>query len=178
MAELTDDLLISKLKAEGSAAYELLYKFHFPSIVNFIRKNSGTAQDAEDIFQETIIILLGKVRQPEFVLTSSLKTFLFAIAKNLWLKKLQANKNQNINLEKMMAEGQEPEGEKAELANEERLTTWLQRITIHCQRILQAIFFLNEPMDSLMQKMGWKNKHTAANQKYKCIEQVRKESTK
>jgi hypothetical protein len=33
-------------------------------------------------------------------------------------------------------------------------------------------------MDSLMVKMGWKNKHTAANQKYKCMEQVKKEKLK
>jgi hypothetical protein len=29
-----------------------------------------------------------------------------------------------------------------------------------------------------MIKMGWKNKHTAANQKYKCIEQIKRESKK
>jgi hypothetical protein len=57
---------------------------------------------------------------------------------------------------------------------EQQLHNWLQKITRNCQRILKAIFFQQELMDSLMVKMGWKNKHTAANQKYKCIEQVKK----
>jgi hypothetical protein len=33
-------------------------------------------------------------------------------------------------------------------------------------------------MSSLMQKMGWKNKHTAANQQYKCLQQVKKQRDK
>jgi len=33
-------------------------------------------------------------------------------------------------------------------------------------------------MESLMIQMGWKNKHTADNQKYKCVQQVKKEAEK
>jgi hypothetical protein len=65
-----------------------------------------------------------------------------------------------------------------EPTKEEKVASWLTKITEHCQRILKAIFFYKEPMGSLMQKMGWKNKHTAANQQYKCIQQVKKEKNK
>ena len=77
-----------------------------------------------------------------------------------------------------LLEIQAPLPEQEENADKEKVVTWFQKITIHCQRILKAIFYLNEPMDTLMIKMGWKNKHTATNQKYKCIEQIRKESRK
>jgi hypothetical protein len=29
-----------------------------------------------------------------------------------------------------------------------------------------------------MQQMGWKNKHTASNQKYKCVQMLKKEVQK
>ena len=61
---------------------------------------------------------------------------------------------------------------------EEKVQRWLYRVTENCQRILKAIFFYQEPMENLIVRMGWKNKHTAANQKYKCIEQVKKEIKK
>jgi len=49
----------------------------------------------------------------------------------------------------------------------------LLKITRNCQNILRALFFYEEPMDKLMAKMGWKNKHTAGNQKHKCIQQIK-----
>lgn len=179
MPVLSDDTLIDKLKKEESASFGLLYELYFPTIANYIKQNSGNDQDAEDIFQETIIVLLNKVRQPEFVLTASLKTYLFSISKNLWLKRLRDHKHAVIVTDDhTLLEIQHLIPEQEENANTEKVVTWLQKITTHCQRILKAIFYLNEPMDKLMIKMGWKNKHTATNQKYKCIEQIRKESRK
>ncbi len=81
------------LKSKDNQAYEILYKFYYPSVKNFILKNNGNEDDAKDIFQETIIVLLEKVPKDDFNLTSSLKTFIFAISSNLWLKRLrEANK--------------------------------------------------------------------------------------
>lgn len=119
---------------------------------------------------------VADISQGDFVLTSSLKTYLFAIAKNLWLKRLRDNKLLPVaDLEKYQQETEtffvETHPEKTK---EDKLNSWLSKITANCQRILKAIFFYNEPIDSLMKKLGWKNKHTAANQQYKCIQQVKK----
>ena len=65
-----------------------------------------------------------------------------------------------------------------EEVKEKRFYLWLSKITANCQRILKTIFFYNEPMDNLLKKLGWKNKHTAANQQYKCIQQVKKQKDK
>ncbi len=176
MPEISDDILLEKLKSEEKAAYELLYKFYFPSIAHYIRQNSGNEHDAEDIFQETIIVLLNKVRQPDFELTSSLKTYLFSISKNLWLKNIRNDKKLSFNPD--IADIELVTDESSDDDQEEKVMTWFEKITENCQRILKAIFFMDEPMGNLMTKMGWKNKHTAANQKYKCIEQIRKESKK
>jgi RNA polymerase sigma factor (sigma-70 family) len=92
MQIISDNTLLDKLKAEDNSSFELLYKFYFPTVASYIKQNLGSNQDAEDIFQEAIIVLLQKVRKTDFVLTSSLKTYLYAIAKNLWLKRLRDNK--------------------------------------------------------------------------------------
>jgi RNA polymerase sigma factor (sigma-70 family) len=180
MQTISDNTLLDNLKNEDNASFAVLYKFYFPSVALYITQNFGSAQDAEDIFQEAIIVLLQKLRQTDFALTSSLKTYLFAIAKNLWLKRLRDNKLIPVdNFENYQQETAIVEFElQTEPFREEKLGSWLTKITEHCQRILKAIFFYREPMTSLMQKMGWKNKHTAANQQYKCIQQVKKEKNK
>jgi RNA polymerase sigma factor (sigma-70 family) len=180
MQTIPDNTLLDNLKNEDNASFEVLYKFYFPSIDAYITQNFGSTEDAEDIFQEAIIVLLQKVRQRDFVLTSSLKTYLFAIAKNIWLKRLRDNKLIPVdNFEKYQQESETFAFElQTEPTREEKLTSWLTKITENCQRILIAIFYYKEPMGSLMQKMGWKNKHTAANQQYKCIQQAKKEKEK
>ena len=180
MQTIPDHTLLENLKNGDNASFELLYKFYFPSIAAYINQNCGSTEDAEDIFQEAIIALFQKVQQTDLVLTASLKTYVFAIAKNLWLKKLRDQK-------RMPAGSPATEDDQSETfsfelhpepSGEEKITSWLSRITHNCQRILKALFFYREPMASLMQKMGWKNKHTAANQQYKCLQQVRKEKDK
>src|SRR5688572_1200580 len=84
--------LLDNLEKGDNAAIELLYKSCFPAVDFYVRKNKGTAEDARDIFQEAVVILLNKIRLPGFELTASLKTYLYAISKNLWLKQLRGNK--------------------------------------------------------------------------------------
>src|SRR5687767_7786745 len=92
MPALPDDQLLLQLKNGDSTSFKQLYKTYFPSVALYVKQNMGNTADAEDLFQEAILVLVQKVRQPEFALTSSLKTYLYAIAKNLWLKRLRDNK--------------------------------------------------------------------------------------
>ena len=180
MKTYSEKALINTLKNEDNASFEALYKFYFPSISSFVKQNKGKTEDAEDIFQEAIIILLQKIRQPGFILTSTLKTYLFAISKNIWLNRLRDNKLISVDdYEKYQIHNESFTIEIIpEKTKEEKVTTWLNKITENCQRILKAIFFYNEPMESLIRKMGWKNKHVAANQQYKCLQQMRNENIK
>lgn len=177
MPEISDADLLRQLKNEENAAFARLYENCFTSVAKYVRRNSGNEQDAEDIFQEAVIILLNKLKQPDFFLTASIKTYLLSISKNLWLKKLRDSRPLMVADEHYLENL--PTGDtETTYQNENKLLDWLRKITGNCQRILKAIFYFNEPMDSLMTKMGWKNKHTATNQKYKCIEQIRRASKK
>lgn len=177
---LCDQSLIDLLRAGDTRAYEWIYKTHYPSVARFIQRNKGNAGDAEDVFQEAVIVLHQKVSAADFELTSTLKTFLFSIARNLWLKKLRDEKLVAVPEDQLIALH-----DSSELATEEptpleaqyeRLNAWMTGITGHCQRVINSIYFSNEPMDHLMVTMGWKNRHTAINQKYKCIQQLKRVS--
>jgi RNA polymerase sigma factor (sigma-70 family) len=149
-----------------------LYTDCFPAIEAYIEKNSGNKQDAEDIFQESLIVLLKKQSEPDFTLTSSVKTYLFSVAKNLWLKKLRKEKQRPLTPQ-LYDDPTIPE-----LHQEQELSGWFQKITAYCRRVLSAIFLENTPITKLMATMGWKNKHTAAQQKYKCLRQLENASRK
>ncbi len=81
--------IIANLKKGNSRSYEALYQENFSSVEKFIVKNNGTIDDAKDVFQDTLIVLIEKLRADNFELTASLKTYIIAISKNLWFKKLR-----------------------------------------------------------------------------------------
>jgi DNA-directed RNA polymerase specialized sigma24 family protein len=85
----TGNDIIIDLKGENNHAFGALYKNYFGVVSRFIVNNKGTNHDAEDIFQDTMIALVAKLRQDDFVLEASVKTYIMAIAKNLWFKKLR-----------------------------------------------------------------------------------------
>lgn len=69
MQHISDTILFNRLKAEDSSSFELLYRFYFSSIAAYVKENNGNNEDAEDVFQEAIMVLLQKIRQSDFVLT-------------------------------------------------------------------------------------------------------------
>lgn len=177
MNNFTDLSLINELQCNNKDAYEILYMRYFSVIASYIKQNRGNDEDAQDVFQEAIIVLFEKVKHPDFVLTSSLSTYLFAISKNIWLKHLRNHKfvvtdqlDETLHNAELLVHGEE------DVDLFEKVDSWLNKITKHCQQVLRALFFYNQSIETLMGIMGWKNRHTADNQKYKCIQQLKKNS--
>lgn len=65
-----------------------------------------------------------------------------------------------------------------ESKKEEKIQIWLQSITAHCQWLITTFYYLQYPMEKIMEKMGWKNMHAASCQKYKCVQMLRKQAQK
>lgn len=169
------DILID-LKGESNYAFGELYQNHFNSIQYFVTHNSGSTMDAEDIFQDTMLVLVQKLRQDDFQLTASVKTYIMAIAKHLWLKKLRNSSREieftDLNDEKFYDEiTLSIEQEKTYL---DKLQFYMTQITDHCSRLMHDMFFKNKPIEQIQKEHGYSTKHNAQNQKHKCVEQIRK----
>jgi len=52
----------------------------------------GSLEDAKDIFQDGLIIMLEKIDNEDFVLTCKFKTFLYCVCENLWKAVLEKRK--------------------------------------------------------------------------------------
>ncbi|MBC9931790.1 RNA polymerase sigma factor [Chitinophaga qingshengii] len=173
MTTYTDRELISELKAGSHHATVAIYRQYFPVIAAYVQQHGGHTADAEDVFQETMLVLVQKIQSPDFTLTASLKTYLYAIARNHWSKRLRDNRLLLPGEAALPEETGTPDFFPEQPAATQ-VQSWLERITVNCKRILKALFFYQQPMARLAAKMGWKNKHTADNQKYKCLQQLRK----
>ncbi|HEY8895722.1 MAG TPA: RNA polymerase sigma factor, partial [Niastella sp.] len=83
-----------------------IYEQYSNTIQSYILANSGTPPDAEDIFQETVVTFIDLVKKEKFRGEASVKTFLTAIARNLWLNELKKRQRSGVR-EKAFETGKE-----------------------------------------------------------------------
>lgn len=168
--------IVSDLKGESNFAFGMLYDNYFVVVSRFVTNNSGTTFDAEDVFQDSMLVLVEKLRKDDFILTASIKTYIVAIAKHLWLNQLRKGKREIA----ITDEHQNKLWQDIDLSIEQEKTYWdklqfyMTKITDHCSRLMHDMFFKNKPIDQIQKEHGYTNKHNAQNQKHKCIEQIRK----
>jgi len=84
----SDQKYIDALKNNDFALIEEIYSIYGPMISDLVKKNNGSAQDASDLFQE-ILIILHRYAQEGFVLSCTLKSFLYTLCKRRWINELK-----------------------------------------------------------------------------------------
>ena len=92
MKKFTDQEIIQGLRSGDSNAVKYLARDYLPVIRYYISKNNGSEEDAKDIFQDALFIIIEKIHGSDFALQGSLATYLFAVCKNLWLMALDRQK--------------------------------------------------------------------------------------
>lgn len=162
--------------------FEDLYTLYYPTVELYVLKNKGSIDDAKDIFQDAIIILLEKLNRDDFVLTASLKTYIVAICKNIWLKHLRDSKSQfNLKIDDFMKDAFFEEIKifiEDEMTYKDKLTFLMTKITKHCDDLLNKMFFTQNNPTDIQQQFGYSSSHNLQNQKFKCMQQVKKQKEK
>lgn len=170
------DSLLDDLKGENDFAFGVLYQKYFDTVKYFVLKNNGNTTDADDVFQDTMLILLEKMRMDNFVLTASIKTYIVAISKNIWFKKLR-NAGREIAFEQLQESNfyeeisLDIEREKTYI---DKLKEYLLKITEHCSRLINDMFYNGKELAEIQTQYGYSTRHNTVNQKHKCINQIRK----
>lgn len=172
---MTDEQIIQELKAGNhSSALKALYK-HYPVVRQMVLRNSGSKQDAEDIYQESLIILWRKVRENNFQLTSALSTFLVGICRLQWMNELRKrNKTVTSELNEVTAEDAERFSTYFEEESKfKRAEKALLELGEKCRDILRLFYFNKLDFKTIASKVGLSNERVAKNQKYRCLEKAR-----
>lgn len=175
----TDNSLLNAIRNGEKGCIEMLYSNYYEVIESFVIKNSGTSDEANDIVQNTVITFYEKALTKKFVLTSSLKTYLYSIARNLWLKELKRKGKTpmviDTTAEYLVLEDHNDKSYKEE---EEELIQncmkYFNTLGENCKEILTHYYWDNWKMDKIAKEMNYTNAVNAKVQKSKCMKQLRK----
>ena len=171
----SDQAVLTQLKANEPAGFTFLYQHSYPAVERYVRQNQGTTDEANDVFQDTLLILMANIKEPDFQLTASLKTYVFSISKHLWLKHVkQKTRHVPMDTDALVEKPDESPSGSAIASVFDLMGRILSSVTARCLTLLTALFFQKKSIDTLVGEAGYANRHTAQNQKYKCLEQARR----
>lgn len=156
-----------------------MYKLFFPSVAYMITNNSGTQEEARDIFQEAVMVLYDKITHQNFELNCKLNTFLYAVSRRLWLKQLSrrghTSNTTDISDFEDILKVEDDIQQHQELENKfEQMEEAMNQLGEPCKTLLQDFYIGNLSMQDITEKFGYTNSDNAKTQKYKCLQRLKK----
>ena len=175
----TDEEFVAAIRRGDDRALAHLYRLHLPMVLHYVQQNSGTDDEAKDVYQEGIMVFYEKVRDGSLELSCQIKTYLYAVCRRLWLKRLTEKTRFGGRLddhEPFLETGAEADLLEAE-TRDQRFATMgaaLEQLGEPCRSLLEGFYLLDKSMQQLTTEFGYTNADNAKNQKYKCLVRLKK----
>lgn len=175
MKDYNDEQILKGILRHDNLILQHIYKQFYYQVNLFIKRNSGNEDDANDIFQEAIIIIYRKLKENDLVFKmSSFQGYLFSVCRFLWLKELEKRKieQQRLNDSLPFLEEIYDDNLVEIVRKNERYGLYqkhFKTLSTDCQKLLQ-LFFEKIPMTEIAKIMGYKGDNYAKKRKYTCKE--------
>jgi RNA polymerase sigma factor (sigma-70 family) len=163
-------------KVEANKAIRFLYQQYAASVSSFIIHYGASEQDAEDVFQETVVAFIDIVTKGKYRKEASVKTFLVSIAKNIWFNEIK-KRERSGNREKKFEQGRDQnEMDVGHLIGDQekkrQLRELVYRLGEPCRKILMLFYYENLSMKEMADHLPYENEQVIRNKKYKCLQQL------
>ncbi len=167
-----DQALIQHIKEGDEASLIKIYKEYRPAFQQWAQHSYRIDEEqAADAFQDAVVCLYRNIVQGKLEsLSSSLKTYLFAIGKNIIRKKLQ----QPVALETSELEVVEhlqadPIDQFATNDRQRLVARLMETIGEPCKSILELFYFRGFSMEAIAERLQYKNENVVKTQKLRCL---------
>lgn len=163
-------------RADRNAALGIIYKANKEKVSSYILMNSGSQQEAVDVFQESMIAFYENVRDGKFKGESAISTYLYSIARFKWLNQI---KKRDIRTAHHM-EAQEKDGfdagPLASMLDEEKqvqVLAILSSLGPTCKQILIESIYHNASMKEIAANGKFSSEQVVRNKKYICLKKLK-----
>jgi RNA polymerase sigma factor (sigma-70 family) len=167
-------ILLEAIMNNNQKEFNYFYKDQFPKIARLILNNNGTHENAKDIFQDALVIVIENVLHQKIDLTCSLGTYMYSVCRYIWLNHLRKRKittqiedNYSIN-------------ERIEILslndsshNIDAVNIAVSQLGNPCKSLLELFYYHNYTWEQIADELGYISAASARNQKYKCMERIR-----
>ena len=160
---MNEKQIFERICSGDEDALDILYKKYYRMMAKLVMTNSGTEQEAKDIYQDALIVFWQKAVSGNLVLTSKMSTYLYSICLNLWRKELD-RKSRLSREEKDSPQYQDHETEERVII----INKCVNELGETCRKVLTYFYFDRMSMAEIAERLGFANTNTAKTKKYKC----------
>jgi RNA polymerase sigma factor (sigma-70 family) len=177
---LSDGEIVQLIRKKDPEGLTVLYETFRAEFVHWaVKFTKCDKNDAFDYYQATVIIVYDNIHTGKIEdLKSSLKTYVFSVGKNLaWQHKRQTARNEKISAEYYLELHMNTDDEHTRVEQENNLdlvSDCFNQLGDPCHSLLDLFYYHKNSMEEIALKLNYKNPETAKNQKYKCMERLRK----
>ncbi len=166
---MKDNEIIERIKVGDERSLDYLYQKYYGMMTKLVMRNSGTEDEAKDIYQDALVVFWQKVKNDQLVLTSKISTYIYSICQNLWRKELDRKKRLSYEAKEGNTSMDFDKEERIEIVNKS-----VQSMGDTCRKVLSYYYFDNMSMSEIAEKLGFANADTAKTKKYKCKKELDK----
>ena len=171
--------IIKAIKDNDEATLKEVYQDNYSKVEKFVLGNSGTIDEAKDIFQEAFIAMWNNLKEDKFVpqSESALNGYLYQIAKNKWMDHLRSAHHR-----KTVAIGQHqnihslPEEQGQSLEEEDKkLSSALHAFNAMkegCKSLLSQFYYEKKSLKEIASDLNM-DPASVRNKKYRCMQELR-----
>jgi len=169
MSNPEDRKILEGIASGDTRIIKAFYEENFHYIRSYILKNSGEDKDAEDIFQDALIVIYQKLRLNALDINVSIRTYFYAICKNKWKSRLRKQKKIIIDNEALVINEEIEASIAEEIENKERehvYRKYFLALSGTCREVLQLVFAGNN-MKEIASITGYSEGYTRK-KKFEC----------
>lgn len=158
------------IKHNDSKVINEIYQQFFPTIRNFIERNSGKTEDAQDIFQDALISIFRRLKKDNLKIQHTFNTYFFTVCKNLWYKKTKKAGFHVTSIEVVPLSDKEDGLITDAITKTDRYTLFtnkLAQLGKDCQQVLN-LHFTKKSFKEIATTMNYASEEYARRRKYLC----------
>jgi RNA polymerase sigma factor (sigma-70 family) len=177
---IADAEIILRIQNGDAKGISTLYELYRVEFIKWAIKFAKCTEDeAFEFYQGSVMIVYDNIKTGKLEeLTSSLKTYLFGIGKNLvWVYLRQKERDKKLMAEYYLL-WHIDQTKDAGIMNEERnleiISKCFNQLGNPCHGLLDLHYYQKKTMEEITVELNYKNTDSTKNQKYKCMERLRK----
>jgi RNA polymerase sigma factor (sigma-70 family) len=168
MNQLSEKQLINGFLEHNNRILKKFYDDCFPMIEKMVINTGGIIEQAEDVFQEALLVLYDKLLSGQFELKCKLTTYIYAVSKKIWLQEKRKNSRKKIRISEEFDTVQEPDySEEVDDRIKDIFKYHFEQLSKDCQNILK-MHFNKINISEIQRVMGYESTHYTMDRKYRC----------
>lgn len=155
---------------DSNKLVKVLFSNYRLAVFATVKKYGGNKHDAQDVFHDVVMVLLQEMKKGNIAPYGGFKSYIYTIAKNLWLNKQRKTKRiDSVDEIHELAEVQESiERVIFNKEKENEIKAIMEKLGEKCAKLLKAIVLHDKSYQEIMVDMEMANVNVVKSSKNRC----------